>query len=99
MVVLVDVRRPHQYTSGHIPRAMPIPRGPGQAAAVESLVRGASVAVFYCACKDDAAAYWWVVEMHHRGLRHCRALRGGWEGWVAAGGPVEYGEAPAAASG
>lgn len=45
--------------------------------------------VTYCACPNDVSAVRAALKLHAAGLRHARPLRGGIEGWQAAGYRVE----------
>lgn len=45
--------------------------------------------VTYCACPNDVSAVRAALRLHALGLRHARPLRGGIEGWMAAGYRVE----------
>lgn len=45
--------------------------------------------VTYCACPEDQAAIRAAQVLLKAGFKRARALKGGWEAWVAAGGPVE----------
>lgn len=47
------------------------------------------VLVTYCACPNDVSAVRAALKLHAAGLRHARPLRGGIEGWQAAGYRVE----------
>jgi rhodanese-related sulfurtransferase len=45
--------------------------------------------VAYCTCPNDAGAVLVAQELQERGFRQAYALRGGFDAWRAAGGPVE----------
>ena len=47
--------------------------------------------VVYCACPNEASARRAAQILRRRGFRRVRPLRGGLDGWVAAGHPVEHG--------
>lgn len=45
--------------------------------------------IVYCACPNDVSAVRAALKMHAAGLKHARPLRGGIDGWLAAGYRVE----------
>jgi len=108
-VVIVDTRKGEGYTSAHIPGARklaldPHLHHPGRvedpdvvAAAMGRLGIGPDTLVI---AYDDGntlfgARLWWV--LRHYGHARAAMLDGGWDGWVAAGLPVE--DAPPARPG
>jgi rhodanese-related sulfurtransferase len=88
-VTVVDVR------SGLIADAQPV-RIPGAVhielekldSLLASLPREGALIV-YCACPNDVSAVRATLKLHAAGLRHARPLRGGIDGWRAAGYQVE----------
>lgn len=88
-VTVVDVR------SGLITEAEPV-RIPGAlhieleqiASQLHRLPRDLPLIV-YCACPNDVSAVRAALKLHAAGLKHARPLRGGIDGWLAAGYRVE----------
>lgn len=82
---VIDVREPHEFTSGHVPNASPIPVNSVYARR-EELPRDRDV-IFVCAvgqrsalaCEMAAAA----------GLTRLFNLDGGTDAWIKAGMPVD----------
>ena len=45
--------------------------------------------VIYCSCPDDELAILGGQELQRAGYKHVRALKGGWQAWLQAGGQVQ----------
>ncbi|HET8646077.1 MAG TPA: rhodanese-like domain-containing protein, partial [Vicinamibacteria bacterium] len=45
--------------------------------------------VTYCACPADEASIRAAEVLLQAGFKRVRTLKGGWEAWLAAGGPIE----------
>jgi rhodanese-related sulfurtransferase len=84
--VLLDVREPNETNLGRLPGAVVLVRG-NLETRIEGLVpRDASV-VIYCASGNRSAFA--ADTMQQMGYRDVASLAGGWNAWIAAGGPVE----------
>ncbi len=83
--VVIDVREPHEYTSGHVPGAGHIPVNTVYARR-EELPKDKDV-IFVCAVGQRSAL---AAEMAAAaGLTRLFNLEGGTEAWIKAGEPVE----------
>jgi len=87
-VVLLDVRAPRAYASGHIKGAVSIPLG-DLTRRLRDLRAVAQPIVTYCRCPDEITSLTAARRLAGQGIDGVRALEGGYDGWVAAGGPVE----------
>jgi sulfur-carrier protein adenylyltransferase/sulfurtransferase len=85
-VVYLDVREPNEYNLGRIPGAVFIPRGTLETTVEQRIQRNANVVV-YCASGNRSALA--ADTMREMGYEHVSSLRGGFRGWVDAGGEVE----------
>ena len=87
-VVVLDVREPGAFAKGRIPGAINIDY-------TEILSKGAQFAgekrtiVAYCACANEMTAARAAVDLAAKGIPGAKALKGGWDEWVARGEPVE----------
>jgi len=87
-VVVLDVREPGSFAKGRIPGAINIDY-------TEILAKGAQFAgeqrtiVAYCACANEMTAARAAVDLAATGLPGAKALKGGWDEWVARGEPIE----------
>ena len=84
-VVIVDVRLPSDYRSGHIPGAINLPKGRWENA------KGLSpdkLHVLYCYSQTCHLAAEAAVELLKQGYR-VQEMEGGYATWTAAGYPVE----------
>jgi rhodanese-related sulfurtransferase len=86
-ILLVDVREPHEFASGHIPGSVSMPLSQFDVDALPSAGR----VVFSCAAGVRSKT---AIEFCRRaGLGWSEHYPGGFKGWVAAGGPISAGEA------
>lgn len=85
-VVLIDVRQPDEYASGHIPGTinLPLPELPGHTTAVSSY--GKPVVLI---CKTDRRSARAADILTTAGLTDVAVLRGGTDGWHARGLPLD----------
>lgn len=83
---LLDVRTPAEYAAGHVPGARLVPHD--QLAAHIGELDPSRPVVVYCKTGRRAMLAEAVLEQHHFDVRQ---LQGSWEGWHAAGLPVETG--------
>jgi len=85
-IVFLDVREPNETNLGRIPGALLISRG-NLESKVEVLVPRDAIVVVYCANGNRSAFA--ADTMDTMGYRSVSSLRGGFRGWVDAGGDVE----------
>ncbi|MEM9256716.1 MAG: rhodanese-like domain-containing protein [Pseudomonadota bacterium] len=91
-VVFLDVRTPKEYQQGHIVGAVNIDiRGADFAAQINRLDRNKMYIVHCAANVDDGRAERALRGMHAIGFTRLENLRGGYNAWVNAGGPVVEG--------
>lgn len=87
-VLVLDVREPGSFAKGRIPGAVNIDY-------TEILAKGAQFAgdkrtiVAYCACANEMTAARAAVDLAAKGIPGAKALKGGWDEWVARGEKVE----------
>lgn len=87
-VVVLDVRDPGAFAKGRIPGAVNIDY-------TQILARGAQFAgetrtiVAYCACTNEMTAARASVDLAAKGIPGAKALKGGWDEWVARNEPIE----------
>lgn len=84
--LVIDVREPYEYLSGHVPgaRLLPLdflPRSAGE------LPTGQPVYVICASGNRSLTAAWWLADA---GV-DARSVAGGTGAWMAAGFPVAYG--------
>jgi rhodanese-related sulfurtransferase len=87
--VVIDVREPHEYVSGHVPRADLVPMSRLMSHVAE-LPRGVPVYVI-CASGNRSLA---AADVLVRAGIDAWSVAGGTGAWVRAGGPVIYGRDP-----
>jgi rhodanese-related sulfurtransferase len=91
-VYVLDVREPDEYTSGHVPGAVPIPLGeiPARAAEVPTDRE------VYVVCGSGGRSRRAAEYLNGQGARATKAtnVMGGTKGWIAAGNPVTEGDQP-----
>ena len=87
-VVVLDVRDPQSFEKGRIPGAVNIDytmifkqadRFAGEKRTI----------VAYCACANEMTAARAAVDLAAKGIAGAKALKGGWEEWVARGEKIE----------
>ena len=87
-VLVLDVREPGSFAKGRIPGAVNIDY-------TEILAKGAQFAgekrtiVAYCACANEMTAARAAVDLAAKGIPGAKALKGGWDEWVARNEPIE----------
>lgn len=99
-LLLVDVREPDEYRSGHLPGALSIPRGLLEPAADRDYAaRDPELAearwrrvVLYCDCPSGARAVFAAEVLQRMGFQHVFYLAGGIGMWQAEGLPLELRE-------
>ncbi|GJG87373.1 sulfurtransferase [Gemmatimonadetes bacterium T265] len=85
-VTLVDVREPNEWAMGHLPGAVPIPRGTLEFGAEARVPRDARVVV-YCAAGGRSALA--ADTLQAMGYTDVVSMRGGIQGWADAGGEID----------
>ena len=83
---LLDVREPNEWSMGHIPGALHIPRGVMESA-IESRVPRDQEVVIYCASGNRSAMAADILQQ--MGYQKVSSMRGGIRGWADMGGDVE----------
>jgi hydroxyacylglutathione hydrolase len=86
---VLDVRRPSEYSDGHVPRAESIPLGPQLVKAASHLDAERTTAII-CAGGYRSSAATSLLEQH--GFHHLLNVTGGTGAWIKAGHPVEKSE-------
>ena len=84
--VLVDVREADEFSQGHVPGAVFIPRGQLETTIEARIPRDQHV-VIYCASGNRSALA--AVTLAEMGYASCASMAGGFKGWAQAGHPVE----------
>jgi len=85
--VLIDVRAPNEYASGHVPRAVNIPVGEVAERLSELTSHEKQGVVLYC--EQGGRALKAATILLSAGFRNVRHLKGDMSGWRAAGLPIE----------
>jgi 3-mercaptopyruvate sulfurtransferase SseA len=93
-ILSIDVRDPHAYENGHIPGALNVSFVDVEIMA-NRLLKEPRPIVAYCACKDEMTAARVAIQLMRVGVKNIRVLTGGWDGWTAGGGKVEFTPPPA----
>lgn len=87
--LVIDVREPAEFASGHIPGAINIPRGLLEFEVDRHVPahsgRDCRIAVY---CRSGARAALAAQSLHRLGFTHVRSIAGGIMGWTEAGQPV-----------
>ena len=87
-VLVLDVRNADEFASGHIPGAANL--NYTRVIAEGSRFKGESrTIVAYCACANEMTAARAAVDLAALGIPGAKALKGGWDEWLARGGKVE----------
>lgn len=87
-VVVLDVREPAAFEKGRIPGSINIDYTQILARAGE-LAGEKRTIVAYCACSREMTAARAAVDLAAKGIPGAKALKGGWDEWVARGERVE----------
>ena len=87
-VLVLDVRRPDEFAQGHIPGAVNLDYTlvAAQGARFKAETRPI---VAYCACANEMTAARAAVDLAGLGITGAKALKGGWNEWVARGERIE----------
>ncbi len=85
-LLLIDVREPNEYSSGHIPGALLCPLGEVQDLHLPDME---VPVVLYCQSGRRSQMAW--ETLHAQGVRNLKHLRGGLQAWQQAGYPLSGG--------
>lgn len=93
--VLLDVREPEEFSAGHIPGAVLVPRGmlEFKLSADPALSPRDLKIVLYCKSSGRAALA--ACALHEMGYLHVQSIAGGFDAWATAGKPVAKPALPA----
>jgi rhodanese-related sulfurtransferase len=88
VVLVLDVRNADEFASGHIPGAVNV--NYTRVTAEGARFKGESrTIVAYCACANEMTAARAAVDLAALGIPGAKALKGGWDEWLARGEKVE----------
>lgn len=87
-VVVLDVREPGSFQKGRIPGAINIDYTQVLARAGQFAGEKRTI-VAYCACANEMTAARAAVDLAAKGIPGAKALKGGWDEWVARNEPIE----------
>ena len=85
-VIYLDVREPNEWTLGHLPNAMHIPRG-NLESNIEARAGREETIVIYCARGNRSALA--ADTLQQMGYENVSSMADGFGAWIAIGGPVE----------
>lgn len=87
-VLVLDVRSADEFASGHIPGALNL--NYTRVTAEGRRFTGESrTIVAYCACANEMTAARAAVDLAALGIHGAKALKGGWDEWLARGEKIE----------
>ena len=87
-VLVLDVRRPDEFAQGHIPGAVNLDYTLVAAQGSRFKAETRPI-VAYCACANEMTAARAAVDLAGLGITGAKALKGGWDEWVARGERIE----------
>ena len=87
-VLVLDVRRPDEFVQGHIPGAVNLDYTLVAAQGSRFKAETRPI-VAYCACANEMTAARAAVDLAGLGITGAKALKGGWNEWVARGDRIE----------
>ena len=98
--ILIDVREPDEYASGHVDRSVNYPRGVLEmkihqhpAVAAQCDINAALTALaeqpLYLMCRSGARSALAALSLHQMGFRQVYSVAGGFQAWLDSGLPVE----------
>lgn len=97
--LVIDVREPAEFATGHIPGAVNIPRGLLEFEVDRHVPAGSGrhcrIAIY---CRSGARAALAAQSLHRLGFTYVRSIAGGIMGWTGAGQPVVAPDGPPLAS-
>jgi rhodanese-related sulfurtransferase len=88
-VVVIDVREPHEFSQGHLPGAVNIPRGMLELKADELAEERHERVVTYCLKAPGARSLFAADTLTKMGFANVAAMTAGVNGWAEAGLPLE----------
>jgi rhodanese-related sulfurtransferase len=86
--VLLDVRELDEYSNGHIPGAVHIPRGLLEFKLSNDSSLSARDLKIVLYCKNSGRAALCSKALHEMGYLHVQSIAGGFDAWASAGYPV-----------
>jgi rhodanese-related sulfurtransferase len=87
-VVVLDVRDPASFATGHIPGAVNVDYTQVLKQAKMFAAEKRTI-VAYCACANEMTAARAAVDLAASGIPGTKALKGGWDEWVQRGERIE----------
>jgi rhodanese-related sulfurtransferase len=88
-VVVIDVREPHEFSQGHLPGAVNIPRGMLELKADALAEERHERVVTYCLKAPGARSLFAADTLTKMGFANVAAMTAGVNGWAEAGLPLE----------
>lgn len=86
--IIIDIREPEEYATGHLQGALNIPRGVLEFK-IADLPQVSSDSDIILYCKTSGRSALATVSLESMGYHHVRAIDGGYQAWLEAGKPVE----------
>lgn len=86
--LLLDVREADEYTSGHIPGAIHIPRGLLEFKLSNDPNLSSRDLKIVLYCKNSGRAALASKSLHEMGYVHIQSIAGGFDAWAQAGNPI-----------
>jgi len=86
-VVILDVRTAKEFKSGHLPKAINIPRGLLEFKVAKKIPNKAANII--CYCKSGGRSCLSTCSLGKMGYKNAVSIAGGWKAWLKAGYPVE----------
>jgi rhodanese-related sulfurtransferase len=84
---ILDVREPDEFSKGHIPKAINIPRGLLEFKVASTIPDKEAHIIAYC--KSGGRSCLACNTLQELGYKHVESVEGGWQAWLKAGYPVE----------
>jgi rhodanese-related sulfurtransferase len=84
---ILDVREPDEFSKGHIPKAINIPRGLLEFKIASTVPDKDAHIIAYC--KTGGRSCLACSTLQELGYKHVESVEGGWQAWLKAGYPVE----------
>jgi rhodanese-related sulfurtransferase len=84
---ILDVREPDEFSKGHIPKAINIPRGLLEFKIASTIPDKEAHIIAYC--KSGGRSCLACSTLQELGYKHVESVAGGWDAWLKAGYPVE----------
>ena len=86
-VILLDCRTAKEFKSGHLPKAINIPRGLLEFKVAKKIPNRAAYII--CYCKSGGRSCLSTCSLGKMGYKNAVSMAGGWKAWLRAGYPVE----------